>query len=59
MSFDNLPDISTVKELAEYLKISDQTVIRAIKAGQLKAFKIGKEWRIEKQAVLNWVKISQ
>ena len=51
-----LPDIVTVKQLAEFLQVSDQTVTRAIKAGSLKAFKVGNEWRIEKEAVIGWVK---
>jgi len=56
MGLDKLPDIVTVKQLAEFLQVSDQTVTRAIKAGSLKAFKVGNEWRIEKEAVIGWVK---
>lgn len=56
MSFENLPDIVTVKQLADFLQTSDQTIIRAIKANDLEAFKIGREWRIEKTNVIKWVK---
>lgn len=56
MGLDNLPEIITVKQLAEFLQVSELTVKRAIKAGDLKAFKVGRDWRIEKEAVLNWVK---
>lgn len=56
MGLDNLPDIVTVKQLAEFLQVSDQTIMRAIKSGELKAFKIARDWRIEKEAVINWVK---
>lgn len=56
MGLDNLPDILTVKELAEFIKVSDQTIARAIKAGELKAFKVGREWRVEKEEVLKWIK---
>lgn len=56
MGLDNLPEVLTTKQLAEFLQVSDQTVKRAIKAGKLKAFKIGKDWRIEKEEVIKWVK---
>lgn len=56
MGLDNLPDIVTVKQLADFMQVSDQTIKRAIKEGKLKAFKIGKDWRIEREAVLEWTK---
>lgn len=56
MGLDNLPDIITVKQLAEFLQISELTVKRAIKANELEAFKVGRDWRIEKECVMNWVK---
>jgi putative molybdopterin biosynthesis protein len=37
----------TAKELAEMLSVNIMTIYRYIKAKQLKAFKIGKEFRIE------------
>ena len=52
---ENLPDIITVKELADFLKTSNQTISRALKANKLKGFKVNKEWRIEKKAVLQWI----
>ena len=59
MGIDNLPDVVTPKQLAEFLQVSDQTIKRVIKAGKLKAFKVGKDWRIEKEAVNQWLKENQ
>jgi len=42
-------DFYTTKELAEKLRINIMTIYRYIKAGKLKAYKIGKEFRIEKK----------
>lgn len=39
----------TVKELAEKLRVSHMTIYRYIKRGKLKAYKIGKEFRIDKE----------
>ncbi len=49
----------TAKELAEKLRVNIMTIYRYIKAGKLKACKIGKEFRIEEkefQIFLNRVK---
>ena len=56
MGLDNLPDILTVKQLAEFMQVSEITIKRAIKAGELEAFKAGRDWRIEKESILKWVK---
>ena len=54
--FEDLPDIVTVKQLADYFNTSGQTISRALKNSELKGFKVGREWRISKEAVLQWVK---
>lgn len=41
-------DLLTVKEVAAYLKISIFTVREMIKAGRLKAIKVGKSYRIKR-----------
>ena len=56
MGIENLQDVVTIKELADFLKVSVITIRRAIDSGELKAFKVGKAWRIEKEAVLEWIK---
>ena len=38
-----------VEELAKKLRVSNMTIYRYIKAGKLKAYKIGKEFRIDKK----------
>ena len=56
MGLDNMPDILTAKQLAEFLQVSDLTIKRAIKRGDLEAFKVSRDWRIEKEKVLEWLK---
>lgn len=41
-------DFYLVEELAESLRVSNMTIYRYIKAGKIKAYKIGKEFRIGK-----------
>ncbi len=39
-------NLVTVREAANYLRISARTVYRLIESGQLGAVRIGKQWRI-------------
>jgi len=39
----------TAEELAKELRVNIMTIYRYIKAGKLKAYKIGKEFRIDKK----------
>jgi len=55
MGFDKLPEILTTKQLAEFLQVSDQTIKRAMKEERLKAFKIGRDWRIKKESAIEWI----
>lgn len=44
-----------VEELAEKLRVSNMTIYRYIKAKKIKAYKIGKEFRIDKQEFDNFL----
>ena len=44
-----------VSELADALRVSHMTIYRYIKAGKIKAYKIGKEFRIGKQEFNNFL----
>lgn len=59
MGLDNMPDIVTVKQLAEFLQVSDLTIKRAIKSGKLEAFKVGRDWRIEREKAIEWLKVNE
>lgn len=56
MGLDNLPDVITTKQLAEFLQVSEITIKRAIKAGDLKVLKVGRSVRIERQSIIEWLK---
>jgi excisionase family DNA binding protein len=46
-----VPDVMTPSEAAAYLKVAEEDVVAAIKAGDIKAKKIGKAYRISKEAL--------
>jgi excisionase family DNA binding protein len=51
-----MPDVMTPSEAASYLKVSEEDVIAAITAGDLKARKLGAAYRISKQALEDFLK---
>ncbi|MFA5000874.1 MAG: helix-turn-helix domain-containing protein [Candidatus Paceibacterota bacterium] len=45
----NNKEFYTAQELADKLRVNIMTIYRYIKAGKLKSYKIGKEFRIDKR----------
>lgn len=45
----------TARELVDVLRVNIMTIYRYIKAGKLRAYKIGKEFRIEKKEFNNFL----
>ncbi len=48
MNEKNTKEFYKAEELAEKLEVNIMTIYRYIKAGRLKAYKLGREFRIEK-----------
>lgn len=47
--------ILTVREVAEYLRLSQAKVYRLAKEGNLPVFRIGKAWRFRKDLLDEWL----
>lgn len=45
----------TTSELADKLKMNVQVITRKVQAGEISAYKIGKEWRIPEHSVYEWL----
>ena len=45
----------TTAELAKKLKMNTQVITRKIQSGEIRAYKIGKDWRIPEQSVFDWL----
>ncbi len=45
----------TTSELAEKLKMNVQVITRKVQAGEIFAYKIGKDWRIPESSVFQWL----
>ena len=55
MMFEQYPDILTVEETCEALRMGYNAVYDLLNEGKLKAYKNGRVWRITKQALIQYV----
>lgn len=47
--------IMTIEELAEYLKISKETLYKMVQKNEIPASKIGNQWRFQKSKIDSWL----
>ncbi|HAA85874.1 MAG TPA: hypothetical protein DCE14_05960 [Kosmotogaceae bacterium] len=50
-----LDEVMTIQEVADYLKLTRQTVYKLLKNGDLKAFKIGRSIRILRSEIKRFI----
>ena len=50
-----MSDILTLKETAEYLRVSGQTGYNMIKDRRIKAYKVGREWRFFRSDIMEYL----
>jgi len=48
-------DIMTVKEVADYLKITEKTAYRLAAEGKIPGFKVGGAWRFRQTEIDKWI----
>lgn len=46
--------VMNLADLADYLKVHPSTIYRYLKLGKLPAFKIGSDWRFNKERIDEW-----
>jgi excisionase family DNA binding protein len=51
---DSSPPVLTVDELSAYLRIHRNTLYRLIKAGQIPCFRVGFDYRFNREAIDAW-----
>ena len=55
MMFEQYPDILTVEEACEALRMGYNAVYELLNEGKLKAYKNGRIWRIPKDAIKEYI----
>ena len=54
----NKEELYTLNEVADFLKIQQRQLYNIIKAGKIEAVKVGREWRVSGEALLDFVKVN-
>ena len=49
--------VMTTKELAEYIKLNEKTIIKMAQNGELPGKKVGNQWRFHLMAIDNYLQI--
>ncbi len=49
-------DILTLKDVADYLKVTERTIYRLAAAKKIPAFKVGGTWRFSRAEIEQWIK---
>ena len=49
-------EILTIREVADYLKVTERTIYRLAAAKQIPAFKVGGSWRFSRADIDSWIK---
>lgn len=53
--FQDYPDIMTVEEAAEALRVGYNAMYELLNSGKVKAYKNGRVWRIPKESVKEYI----
>lgn len=49
-------EILTIKQVAEYLKVTERTIYRLAAVKKIPAFKVGGTWRFSRVDIDSWIK---
>jgi excisionase family DNA binding protein len=48
-------DIMTVREVADFLKVTERTIYRLAAKNQIPSFKVGGSWRFRRTDLVKWM----
>lgn len=54
--FEQIPEIMTLKECQQILKVGKNTMLELLHEGQIEGFKIGNRWKIPKESLVEFIK---
>ena len=52
----NEGEVMTIREVAQYLRISEAKVYELARSGTIPALRIGKSWRFQKDLLKEWIR---
>jgi excisionase family DNA binding protein len=55
----DLPDLLTVAEASAALRVHRNTIDKLVASGQLRAAKVGGQWRIRREAIREYLRLAE
>ncbi len=52
---NRLPDIMTIEEVADYLRVPVSSVYKLAQRGKIPASKVGRHWRFRREFIDQWI----
>ncbi len=52
---NHLPEIMTIEEVAEYLRVPVSSLYKLAQQGKIPASKVGRHWRFRRQFIDRWI----
>ena len=53
--YENIPEVMTLKECCEILKVGKNTMLELLHTNRIEGFKIGSRWKIPKESVVEFI----
>ncbi len=47
--------VLTIKQIAQYLNVTERTIYNLLQRGELPGFKVGMAWRFRKEDIDKWI----
>ena len=54
-SFQGMKEVMTLEEVAEYLQVSQKSILRMAQSGKIPAAKVASQWRFMRSVVDDWL----
>ena len=53
--YENIPEIMTLKECQQLLKVGKNTMLELLHTRQIEGFKIGSRWKVKKESLVEFL----
>ena len=54
--YENIPEVMTLKECQELLKVGKNTMLGLLHTRQIEGFQIGNRWKVKKESLVEFLK---
>ena len=54
--YERIPEIMTLKECQQILKVGKNTMLELLHTNQIEGFKIGSRWKIPKESIVEFLR---